>query len=64
MTENTVDKSVLVVFEIGIIKRELVPDTYNPKIISNFEEISIKVLNIIKKYKILILKILVIINWN
>ena len=45
MTENTVDKSVLVVFEIRIIKRELVPDIYKPKIISNFEEISVDVLN-------------------
>ena len=45
LTENTVDNTVLVVFEISIIKRELVPDIYKEKIISNFEEIAVEVLN-------------------
>ena len=45
LTENTVDNTVLVVFEISIIKRELVPDKYKEKIISNFEEIAVEVLN-------------------
>ena len=45
LTENTVDKTVLVVFEISIVKRELVPDIYKPKIIANFEDISVDVLN-------------------
>ena len=45
LTENTIDKTVLVVFEIIIVKRELVPDIYKPKIIANFEDISVDVLN-------------------
>jgi len=45
LTENTVDKTVLVVFEISIVKRELIPDIYKPKIIANFEDISVDVLN-------------------
>ena len=45
LTENTVDNTVLVVFEINIVERELVPDKYKPKIIANFEEISVDVLN-------------------
>ena len=45
MTENTVDNTVLVVFEINIVERELVPDKYKPKIIANFEDISVDVLN-------------------
>ena len=45
LTENTIDKTVLVVFEISIVKRELVPDIYKQKIIANFEDISVDVLN-------------------
>ena len=45
LTENTVDNTVLVVFEINIVERELVPDIYKPKIIANFEDISVDVLN-------------------
>jgi len=45
LTENTIENTVLVVFEISIIKRELVPDIYKPIIISNFEGISVDVLN-------------------
>ena len=45
LTENTVDNTVLVVFEINIVERELVPDKYKQKIIANFEEISVDVLN-------------------
>jgi len=45
LTENTIDKTVLVVFEIIIVKRELVPDIYKQKIIANFEDISVDVLN-------------------
>ena len=45
LTENTVDNTVLVVFEINIVERELVPDKYKPKIIANFEDISVDVLN-------------------
>ena len=52
LTENTVDKTVLVVFEISIVKRELIPDIYKPKIIANFEDISVDVLNNLIIFKI------------
>ena len=45
LTENTIDKTVLAVFEISIVYRELVPDIYKQKIIENFEDISVDVLN-------------------
>lgn len=45
LTENTVENNVLVVFEISIIKRELIPDKYKIKIIKNFEDIAVEVLN-------------------
>ena len=45
LTENTVENTVLVVFELSIIKRELVPEKYKLKIISTFEEIAVEVLN-------------------
>ena len=45
LTENTVENNVLVVFEISIIKRELIPDKYKIRIIKNFEDIAVEVLN-------------------
>ena len=45
LTENTVENNVLVVFEISIIKRELIPDKYKIQIIKNFEDIAVEVLN-------------------
>ena len=45
LTENTLENIALVVFELSIIKRELVPDIYKSKIISTFEEIAVEVLN-------------------
>ena len=45
LTENTLENTALVVFELSIIKRELVPDIYKSKIISTFEEIALEVLN-------------------
>lgn len=45
ITENTIDKTTLVVLELSIIKRELVPDIYKQKIISTFEEICVEILN-------------------
>ena len=45
LTENTLENTALVVFELSIIKRELVPDIYKSKIISIFEEIAVEVLN-------------------
>lgn len=45
LTENTIDNTVLVVFEISIVKRELIPDKYKSNVISSFEEIAVDVLN-------------------
>ena len=45
LTENTLDNTVLVVFEIIIVKRELIPDRFKYNIISSFEEIAVDVLN-------------------
>ena len=45
LTENTVENNVLVVFEISIIKRELIPDKYKIQIIKHFEDIAVEVLN-------------------
>ena len=45
LTENTIDNSVLVVFEISIVKRELIPDKYKSNVISSFEGIAVDVLN-------------------
>jgi hypothetical protein len=45
LTENILENTALVVFELSIIKRELVPDIYKSKIISTFEEIAVEVLN-------------------
>ena len=45
LTENTLDNTVLVVFEISIVKRELVPEKYKYNIISSFEGIAVDILN-------------------
>ena len=45
LTENTLDNTVLVVFEISIVKRELIPEKYKSNVISSFEEIVVDVLN-------------------
>ena len=52
LTENMVDKTVLVVFELRIEKRELVPDEYKNKIITLCEGIANDILkNMIIKLK-------------
>ena len=52
LTENTLDNTVLVIFEISIVKREVVPNEYKLNIISYFEGIAVDVLNnIINKLK-------------
>ena len=52
LTENTIDNTVLVVFELSVVKRELVPDEYKFKIITLFEGIAIDILkNMIVKLK-------------
>ena len=45
LTENTIDNTVLIVFEMSIVKRELIPDKYKMKIINNFESITVDVIN-------------------
>ena len=45
LTENTLDNTVLTVFEISIVKRELIPDKYKYNIITSFEGIAIDVIN-------------------
>ena len=45
LTENTLDSTILVVFEISIVRRELVPEKYKYNIISSFEGIAVDVLN-------------------
>lgn len=45
LTENTLDKNVLVVFEISIAKRELIPDEFREKVNSTFPKISVEMIN-------------------
>ena len=52
LTENTIDKTVLVVFELSIVNRELVADEFKYKIITLFEGIALDILkNLIIKLK-------------
>ena len=52
LTENTLDNTVLVVFEISIVNRELIPEKYKLNIINYFEGIAVDVLyNMIIKLK-------------
>ena len=52
LTENTLDNTVLVIFEISIVKREVIPNEYKLNIINYFEGIAVDVLNnIINKLK-------------
>ena len=52
LTENTLDNTVLVIFEISIVDREVIPNEYKLNIISYFEGITVDVLNnIINKLK-------------
>ena len=49
LTENTLEKTTLLIFEMEIIKRELIPEKYIDKIIKIFPEICIEVINNIMK---------------
>jgi len=52
LTENTIDKTVLVVFELSIVNRDLVAVEFKNKIITLFEGIAIDILkNLIIKLK-------------
>jgi hypothetical protein len=50
LTENTLDNTVLVIFEISIVKREVIPNEYKMNIITDFEGIAVYVLNNILNY--------------
>ena len=45
LTENTLENTVLVVFEISFIHRELIPDKYKKGIIESFEGVTVDILN-------------------
>ena len=49
LTENTLEKNVLLIFEIEIVKRELIPEIYVQKIINTFPEICVEVIKNIGK---------------
>ena len=52
LTENTIEKTVLVIFEIKIIKRELIPKQYINKINISFPKICVEMINnLIKELK-------------
>lgn len=52
LTENTIDNTVLAVFELSVVNRDLVPDEFKYKIITLFEGIAIDILkNMISKLK-------------
>ena len=52
LTENTIDNTVLAVFELSVVNRELVPDEFKYRIITLFEGIAIDILkNMISKLK-------------
>ena len=52
LTENTLDNTVLVIFEISIVNRGVIPNEYKLNIINYFEGIAVDVLNnIINKLK-------------
>ena len=49
LTENTLEKTTLLIFEIEIVKRDLIPEIYVDKIINTFPEICIEVIKNIGK---------------
>ena len=49
LTENTLEKTVLLIFEIEIIKRDLIPKTYIQKIINTFPNICVEMIKNIAK---------------
>ena len=44
LTENTIEKTVLVIFEIEIVNRELIPEVYHKKIKALFPDICIEMI--------------------
>jgi ribosome-associated toxin RatA of RatAB toxin-antitoxin module len=49
LTRNTIEKTVLVIFSMEIIKRELIPQEYIPKINTAFPKICIEMINYLEK---------------
>ena len=44
LTENTIEKTVLVIFEIEIIKRELIPEQYVDKVNNTFPQVCVEMI--------------------
>ena len=49
LTENTIEKTVLVIFEIEIVKRELIPEQYYNKINKIFPQICVEMIQNMEK---------------
>ena len=49
LSENTIEKTVLVIFELEIVKRELIPEQYHEKIKVAFPEICIETIKNMEK---------------
>ena len=49
LSENTLDNTVLVIFEINIVKRDLIQDIFTKKIITVFPKISAEMLKNLEK---------------
>jgi hypothetical protein len=49
LTENTIEKTVLVIFEIEIVKRDLIPEEYYDKINKNFPVVCIEMIKNMEK---------------
>jgi len=49
LTENTLEKTVLLIFEMEITKREMIPENYTKKIIDMFPEICVEMIKNIDK---------------
>ena len=49
LTENTLDNTVLVIFEISIVRRDLIQEIFTSKIIAIFPQISVEMLKNLEK---------------
>ena len=49
LTENTIEKTVLVIFEMEIVNRELIPEEYHNKIKTVFPEICVEMIKNLEK---------------
>ena len=49
LTENTIEKTVLVIFELEIVNRELIPEEYHNKIKTTFPDICVEMIKNLEK---------------